>query len=353
VDEPALYALILMVHSPVPGGAAPRRLDTKRMSTNLKLSRIVTAGATLALIAGSSLFAAGAANAADSYVTASQFGAEGGASYPAGWFVGAGSATTPVSGVSGLSLTGKIQILNGTPGAMPAGGLDELATNATLGVVSGNADFQIALYTDGTNSTGFTTLRPDNFNQAGLNPLAGWTTSGTFGTFAAGSSHTLPQYDAELATLTTTTPKLLAYGAFVPTGESATLSSITFNGNTSWFTPRSTATATPSTITVTAIGTTGVNVVLTGFVPNETVHQTFATTGMGGPTATTYTADASGHVSYTYKAAAMAPGTYYLGAAGDTSGVVVYTTVTVVADGSTPPVAAPAAPVAHNASFTG
>lgn len=325
------------------------------MSTNVKLSRIVTAGATLALIAGSSLFAAGAANAADSYVTAGDFTAEA-SPYAPGWFIGGGSVGAPTSGLSGLSLVGPIQILNGTPGAMPAGGLNELATGATLGVVSGNADFQIALYTDGDAGTGFTTLRPDNFNQDGLNPLAGWTTSGTFGTFAAGSSHTLPQYDAELDALSTansTTPQLLAYGAYVPTGQTATLSSITFNGNTSWFTPRSTSSATPSTITVTAMGTTGVNVVLTGFVPNETVHQTFATTGMGGTTATTYTADAAGRVSYTYKAAAMAPGTYYLGAQGDNSGVIVYTTVTVVADGTTTPVAAPAAPVTGNASFTG
>lgn len=325
------------------------------MSSTLKLSRIVTAGATLALIAGSSLFAAGAANAADSYVTASQFGTEG-ASYPAGWFTGTGSTGTMTSGLSGLSLTGQVQILNGTPGSIPAGGLASLASDATLGVVSGNADFQIALFTDGAGSTGFTTLRPDNFNQTGLNPLAGWTTSGTFGAFTAGSSHTLPDYDAQLAALKTansTTPKLLAYGAFVPAGQSATLSSITFNGNTSWFTPRSTSSAKPSTVTVTAMGTTGVKVVLTGFVPGEVVDQVFATPAMGGTTGTTFTADSTGTVTYTYISAGMAPGTYTLGGSGETSGVNIITAVTVVADGTTPPVAAPAAPVAHSASFTG
>lgn len=325
----------------------------------MKLSRIVTAGATLALVAGSSLFAAQAANAADSYVTAGQFTQET-SPYSAGWFIGDGSTTTPVSGPTGLTLTGKIQILNGTPGDIPAGGIAELATNATLGVVSGNADFQIALFTDGAGSTGFTTLRPDNFNQAGLNPLAGWTTSSAFGSFAAGSSHTLPEYDTELGTLNTangTSAQLLAYGAFVPAGENATLSSITFNGTTTRFTPgpsgTPTATATPSTISVTAMGTTGVKVVLTGFAPGETVDQVFATSAMGGTTGKTFTADPSGSVTFTYTSAGMAPGTYTLGGSGESSGVYAHTTVTVIADGSPAPVAAPAAPVTGNASFTG
>jgi len=309
----------------------------------------------LALVAGSSLFAAQAANAADSYVTASQFTTET-SPYGPGWFIGDGSTGTLDSGLTGLSLTGPIQILNGTPGDIPAGGLADLATNATLAVVTGNADFQIALYTDGAASTGFTTLRPDNFNQAGLNPLAGWTTSGAFGSFAAGSSHTLPEYDTELAALNTangTSAQLLAYGAYVPTGETATLSSITFNGNTSRFTPSPTGTATPSTITVTAMGTTGVKVVLTGFLPGETVDQVFATSAMGGTTGTTFTADSNGSVTYTYTSPAMAPGTYTLGGEGETSGVFGSVQVTVTADGSTAPVAAPAAPVTRSASFTG
>jgi hypothetical protein len=323
----------------------------------VKAIRTITAGAALALVAGSALIAV-PANAADDYINVSQIGVEG-SSYPAGWFVGAGSTGSAATTPSGLSVNGREQVLNGTPGTAPSGGLVELATNAHLGVVSGNADFQIPLFTDGSAHTGFTTLRPDNFNNPGLNPAAGWTTSGTVGTFAAGTSHTLAEYDAELATLPTAY-ELLAYGVIVPAGESAVISSITWNGTTTWFTPQPSGTATPSTISVTDFTTAGkgVAVHLTGFVPGESVDGGIGNGGSGGPTGQTFTADANGNVDfiYVYPNTGLTPGQYTLSGIASVSGVNVSASVTVVADPSgTPsaPVATPAVPIKGTASFTG
>jgi hypothetical protein len=315
----------------------------------VKLNRLITAGVAVALVASSSLLVAGAANAADSYITASQFGAEG-ASYPAGWFTGAGSTGSITTTPSGLSITARMQILNGTPGTSSSPDLVALATGAHIGVVSGSADFQIPLFTDGTAKTGFTTLRPDSFNNPGLNPLAGWTTSRAFGTFAAGSSHTLQDYQAQVAGFPNF--QILAYGVIVPVGVSAVLSSITFNGNTTWFTPKPTGTATPSTVTVTAFQTTGVAAHLTGFVAGETVDGGFASNGSGSATGLSYTADAGGNVDFVFKTL-VTPGTYTLSGNASVSGIAAFASVTVVADGTANPVATPATPVKRKADFTG
>jgi hypothetical protein len=327
----------------------------------VKSTRRIIAGAVAAAAVVASALLVAPANAADTYVTADQIGTEG-ASYPAGWFVGAGSTGAIASVAGGLSIVGPEQVLNGTPGAI-GDGLVAVVSAAQLGVTSGNADFQIPLYTDGATDSGFTTLRPDNFNNAGLNPAAGWTTSGAFGTFAAGSSHTLADYDAELATLGTT-PELLAYGVFVPAGETAVVSSITWNGTTTRFTPSPTGTATPSTVSLSDFTTAGrgVKVHLTGFVPGETVDGGIGDGGSGGPTGETYTADANGNVDFTYvyPNSAATLGQYTLSGYGETSGVSAFATATVVADATSDPSGAPAAPVATpavpvsgTASFTG
>ena len=326
----------------------------------MKFNRLINVGAAVALVASSSLLVASAANAADTYVPASQFGVEG-TTYPAGWFTGGGSNGTITTTPSGLVITPRMQILNGTPGTSSSPDLVALATGAHIGVVSGNADFQIPLFTNGTAKTGFTTLRPDNFNDPGLNPLAGWTTSSAFGTFTAGTSHTLPEYQSQVQGFPNF--QILAYGVIVPLGVSAVLSSITFNGNTTWFTPQPTGTATPSTVTVTAFQTTGVAVHLTGFVPGETVAGRFGSTGSGNPTGLSYTSDVNGNVDFVFTTLAT-PGTYTLRGAASVSGIVAFASVTVVADGTADPVATPAAPVADpvatpaipvagNAHFTG
>jgi hypothetical protein len=312
-----------------------------KWSYNVQLSRFIAVGAAVALIGGSTLFAAGTANAADDFVAASQFGAEG-ASYPAGWFTGTPPAGVTAGGIAsgptGLSVTGREQILNGTPGTTPAGGLVALATGANLNVVSGNVDFQIALYA-GPGQTNFTTLRPDNFGNAGLNPAAGWTTSGAVGTFAANSSHTLADYQGQLAS----DYQILAYGAFVNAGDTAVISSITWNGVTTRFTPVPTPTATVSPTTVTLSNFTtvgkGVTVHLTGFLPNETIDVGFGAANVGGTTGQTVVADGAGNATFTFVDlqtpdyfGTAAPGTYSVGGTGESSGVTAMAQVTVVAD---------------------
>lgn len=316
----------------------------------MKISRVIATGAAIALVGASALTLGGVANAADSYVTAGQFVDEA-TPYPAGWFKGNVSNPGSITSVPrGLSVVGPFQVLNGTPGTVPAGGLAELATNATLNVVSGNADFQIPLFS-GAGTTGFTTLRPDSFNQAGLNPLAGWTTSNAFGSFTAGSSHTLPQYDAE-ALAAGNPVTLLAYGAFVPSGETAVIRSIGFNGNLTGFSPTPTGVATPASVTATAFSTTGVSVTLTGFVPGESVEEAFVTpqSQSSGEDGVFHTADANGIVTFTFVAPSLSdPGLYRVGAFGADTGV--FAEITVTADATT---AAPVAtPVRGNARFTG
>jgi hypothetical protein len=118
------------------------------------------------------------------------------------------------------------------------------------------------------------------------------------------------------------------------------------------FVPQPTGTATPSTVTVTAFQATGVAVHLTGFVPGETVDGGFASTGSGGPTGLSYTADANGNVDFVFKTL-VTPGTYTLSGFASVSGIVAFASVTVIADGTAGPVATPATPVAGNANFTG
>src|SRR5665647_1247762 len=296
------------------------------MRSRMKTSRIVSGGLALAFAAGSALFFGGAAAAADSYVVSDDFGAEG-SSYPAGWFLGTVSAPgTAISTVSGLNVVGPVQLLNGTPGTSPEPDLVALVESTNLGIVSGDVNFQIPLFADPANAAGFTTLRPDNFGNMGLNPLAGWTTSGDVGSLSAGTSHTLVDYQNELESLTTQF-EILAYGIIVPAGSSAVVSSITC-----------------------------VTATLTGFVPGETVDGFFASQNIGSDTGATATADATGTVTFTYVLpSGVLPSEYRLGGTAAVSGVASFAVFTVVADAA--PVPAPAAPpataVPGTATFTG
>lgn len=262
----------------------------------LKLTRIVAVGAVTALVAGSTLLLAGTASADDTYVHAADFVAET-SPYPAGWFIGGGSTGTITDTAGGISLAGRIQILNGTT---PAQGLGDLVDGAHIGVTSGNVTFQIPLFTDGTLNTGYTTLRPDNFGNDGLNPLAGWTTSGAIGTFAAGTSHTIPEYEAELNELPTDY-RILAYGLFVPALETAVISSVTWNGNNTFFTPSATTgTVTPAAVTPAQFSTTGITATFTGFVPGDVVTAGIGSGQSGDSIDGEFTADASGVVTIHY-----------------------------------------------------
>jgi hypothetical protein len=307
----------------------------------VKISRIIAAGAGIALVGASTILIGGSANAAggatagnpSEYVAASAFTTEG-ASYPAGWFKGTPATgsipgTVFTSAADGLEVDGAVQILNGTPGT---GTLTDLVTGAGLGVVTGDAWFQIPLYENGTAQTGFTTLRPANPGDAGLTATANWVTSQALGAYPAGATASLQDFQAALPA----DYRILAFGAFVPTG-AATISSITWNGTTYRFTPTPTATLSPTSLDVTDYATPGKGVTgtFTGFLPGEAVDAVFADANSGGPIPGSYTADANGAVTINYvetDSAADVPGAYRLGAQGEVSGVLTTAAFTVTAD---------------------
>lgn len=323
----------------------------------MKLSRIIATGAVAALVGVSTIAIGGAAVAADSYTNDTQFPAET-SPYSAGWFTGGGSTGAIDSTISGLSLTGPFQILNGTT---PTTGLVSLVAGAEIGVVSGDIAFQIPIFARGTANTSYTTLVPVDPGNAGLHrtdAAGGWTTTydvladdGTTILLDNAAFYTLQEIETALDTLADPY-EILAFGAYLPATLSAVVSHITWAGNTHWFLPAPTATITPTSITVADVSNTakGVTGVFTGFVPNEPITIFLSTGNSGGPIDTA-AADANGTVTYRYvpSAADAAVGTYFLGAIGDNSDVNVSDTFSVIANSA----ATPAVPVKGNASYTG
>lgn len=206
----------------------------------MKFSRLAATGAAIALVGGSILVATSAATAdTTNYYTSANFTQET-SPYAAGWFVGGGSTGSISSSATGLTVDGTSgleQILNGTT---PGTGLAGLVAGAKFNVVSGNAFFQVSLFAaPALPGKGFTTLRPVT-----ANTLTGqWTLSQTVGAFTANTPY-------DLSTLVAGLPagyQLLAYGAYVNPGSTAVISSITWGGATSVFTPKPNTPVTPLT----------------------------------------------------------------------------------------------------------
>ncbi len=138
-----------------------------------------------------------------------------------------------------------------------------------------------------------------------------WLTNSGFGSFAAGTTHTLDQFTAEAAiAYPSLTLGLLALFSAVG---SVDYSDLYLNGVQYIFTPTPVATA-PTTITTTALASTGLTVTTTGFLPNEANIGVYISlpNGTGGPIAD-LVADANGAISYTYIATSPAEaGAYQL-----------------------------------------
>ncbi|HEY4270169.1 MAG TPA: hypothetical protein VGM94_18445 [Galbitalea sp.] len=319
----------------------------------MKLSRLIAAGGAFALVGASTLVAGGAAFAHDgstagnptTYVAGSTFPAET-SPYPAGWFKGTiANPGTLASTVGGLSITGAVQLLNGTPGT---GSLSTLVDAAGL-TNSGDANFQISLFANGT--TGFTTLHPLTDGDAGLTSTGMWETSqviaadatnGNGIAYAAGADASLADLEAAIGSDAT----LLAFGAIVPVGHSAVISSITWNGKTYRFTPHATGTVTPSKLSQKDFTTAGKGVTATfsGFIPGESVQPGYGTGGEGDTIGGPIVADANGSITVTWVApSSFAAGTNYdIAAFGATSGVDVQLPIVVTANAADP--AVPAGP---------
>lgn len=168
-----------------------------------------------------------AATAADFYVEDGDFGVEG-SSYPAGWFVGDGSAGHATSTPDGLAVDGSdglFQLLNGTT---PSTGLTTLGASAELSLASGFAVFQIPVFTTGT--AGFTTLYAD---LDGMRDDV-WYSSQDFGGFTGKvDTATLQEFEDAMDP----DYEILAFGFYVADGYEAVVASITWAGNTHYFTP--------------------------------------------------------------------------------------------------------------------
>jgi len=232
----------------------------------VKTTRTVGALGGVALIAGITLFGAAPAHAAPPYVTDDEIGVEGD-TYPQGWFTGELSIpaeagqyeSTPV----GLSITGKVQLLNGTV-TTPA----SLAAAVDVAIVDSDNDdwtFQIPLFTDGAANTGFTTLRPVLEGEAGLAPAAAWITTGALPGFPAGSTGTLQEFSDALPAGW----ELLAYGVLVDNGGATTLQFVRFLETSSVFSPEPVLTPSTTKLSIGDFTSKGISFTQSGYQPGE------------------------------------------------------------------------------------
>jgi hypothetical protein len=128
--------------------------------------------------------------------------------------------------------------------------------------------------------------------------------------------------------------EILGYGLFVEAATIASIASITWNGDTTWFMPVPTASVAPVSISVADYTTAGKGVMgtFTGFAPGETVD-IYISNGYSGDPVSTATVDVNGAVTANWVATApQTPGTYFIGAYGNTSQVNVSASFTVVAN---------------------
>lgn len=197
-------------------------------------------GASIALAAGA-VFVAVPATAADFYHPDIELGAEG-ESYPAGWFVGdPAPETAPTQDNSGLILTGRMQLLFGevvpiADGEAFAGMVADAAVDAV-----GETTFQIAVFFDGAENSKFTTLRPAASGTPAADGL--WISSYDvyIGDMLVLERNVAVSLDVVLDAFDTAaeyeyTPELLAFGVYVAPDATATVRSITFAGDTHYFT---------------------------------------------------------------------------------------------------------------------
>lgn len=197
------------------------------------------AAALVASLFAGSLLAASPAIAADIYVPDDTKGTEG-ESYPDGWFTGSPQPeTAPVDDETGILLTGRAQLLHG--GIIP---IDSGETFAALASGAGvDTDdlvtFQYPVFFDSENGLGFSTLRPAEGNVGDADSwYSSWTVSIEGEVILAQGTHTSAEVLAafDQAIELGAAPQVLAVGVFVDPDRQALVRSITFNGDTHYFT---------------------------------------------------------------------------------------------------------------------
>ena len=279
----------------------------------MKLSRVLAATAGVALVGTSAFAFVAPASAADITAPAAPFPAETNP-YAAGWFTGSGSiGASGTDAVYGLSLASPpgvnntYQVLNGTP---ITGDLTSLVEDARVYVTRGVATFQIPVFGEpGQTDQEFTTLRPADATVPGAPFIAAsapWITSGAIGTYAAGSTATLAEFETALSA--GVPYQILAFGAAVGNGQSGSISQIYFAGNTHLFRAGITGTQSATTVSRAQSVNPGITFNVTGLVPNEPiVISGSSANGSGIISQGDLFADATGNFRYTYTSSAAVP----------------------------------------------
>ena len=218
----------------------------------MKTNKLVTAGASLALAIGSVVGIGAAAFGVE--VPIDEIGQEvPGEGYPAGqWFVGDPAGPELTQDETGLTVPGRNQLLYGQS-------ITGVTTDAFTALIEGASvdatgtyTFQVPVFfdpedVDGDGDLLFTTLRPAV--PGSPETTTEWTSSraipalGVAANTPVAFSVIADVFDFALDAEPARSPEILAFGVFVNTGDSAVLTSVTWDGETWTF-------ATPTAVVV-------------------------------------------------------------------------------------------------------
>ncbi|MCX6396820.1 MAG: Ig-like domain-containing protein [Propionibacteriales bacterium] len=206
-------------------------------------ARRIGIGALGSAIVASTLLVASQSPASADTITVNPQDIRGDETTYAGWHQGYANAALNAAITSGgLSLRGQSQIINGYAdndnADLAFGGVNAnllALAGAQYNVTSGSAFFQVPLFVDADDDAAtpgtFTTLRPAS-GHSGNAAIAGadtWVSSKSFGDVTAGTEYSLA---ALISAVNAHKSKTLAFGVLTTPGSSATVQSITFDGDT-------------------------------------------------------------------------------------------------------------------------
>ncbi|KQT02383.1 hypothetical protein [Cellulomonas sp. Leaf395] len=195
----------------------------------MKINKLTAVGATLALATASVLGLGAAANAID--VPIGSIGVEG-ATYPAGtWFLGNPVGPALAQDTTGLTITGQNQLLYGQTTVVETGAeFTSLIGGASVAPATGNYAFQVPVFFDGAGNAEFTTLRP----AVPGTPLTttDWISSQNVPSLGLVANAAVPFATIAAAFQAAGDAEVLAFGLFVPAGQTVVLSTVTWGGTT-------------------------------------------------------------------------------------------------------------------------
>jgi hypothetical protein len=193
----------------------------------MKINKLTAVGATLTLAVGSVLGLGTAATAVE--VPVGSIVAETNPYPVEQWFLGNPQPTTaPTQDASGLTLTGRTQLLYGRVTPVASGAAFTTLISGASFVATGTATFQVPVFFDGTANTEFTTLRPAV--PGSPTTTSEWISSQAVAGLPAGTP--LPFATIAAAFDAAGDAEVLAFGVIVDPGTTAVLSSVTWAGTT-------------------------------------------------------------------------------------------------------------------------